>query len=150
MLLLISYRSSGEKLIKYLDNLSCKIMSVIRMTTLFYKALTLQREIWCWPPLGLIGVNNDDSKDSPAFLICLDVSAWCGYESHVLVQNWLCDWVMQLWVTRACPDLTIWLRDAVMSHTCLSWSDYLTAWCRSSQRPIFTVIFHPCSPSNLQ
>ena len=63
-----------------------------------------------------------------AFLICLNVSAWCSYESHVLVQNWLCDCVMQLWVTRACPDLcdcvmllwvtracpdlTIWLHDA--------------------------------------
>ena len=65
MLLLISYRSSGEKVIKYLDNSSCVIMSVILMTTLFYKALILQRESWCWSPLGLIGVNNDNSKDSP-------------------------------------------------------------------------------------
>ena len=23
----------------------------------------------------------------------------------------------------------MWLHDPVMSHTCLSWSDYLTAWC---------------------
>ena len=34
-----------------------------------------------------------------AFLICLNVSAWCSYESHVLVQNWLCDCVMQsIWL----------------------------------------------------
>ena len=41
--LLICYRSSGEKLIKY--HSSCVIMSVILMTTLFYKALILQVEI---------------------------------------------------------------------------------------------------------
>ena len=43
--LFISYRSSGEKLIKYQANSSCVIMSVILMTTLttlFYKALILQ------------------------------------------------------------------------------------------------------------
>ena len=43
--LLISYRSSGEKLIKYQANSSCVIMSVILMTILFYKALILQVEI---------------------------------------------------------------------------------------------------------
>ena len=43
--LFISYRSSGEKLIKYQANSSCVIMSVILMTTLFYKALILQGEI---------------------------------------------------------------------------------------------------------
>ena len=92
-----------------------------------------------------------DAVMSHTFLSWSDnVTGWCSYESHVLVLIWLSDCVMQLWVTRACPDLTIWLRDAVKSHTCLSWSDYLTGWCRSSQRPIFTVIFHPCSPSNLQ
>ena len=31
-------------------------MSVILMTTLFYKALILQREIWCWSLLGLKGL----------------------------------------------------------------------------------------------
>ena len=46
--LFISYRSWGEKLIKYQANSSCVIMSVILMTTLFYKALILQGEIWCW------------------------------------------------------------------------------------------------------
>ena len=39
LLLFISYRSSGEKLIRYQANSSCVIMSVILMTTLFYKAL---------------------------------------------------------------------------------------------------------------
>ena len=36
------------------DNSSCVIMSVILMTTLFYKALILRGEIWCWSLLGLI------------------------------------------------------------------------------------------------
>ena len=45
LLLFISYKSSGEKLIKYQADSSCVIMSVILMTTLFYKALTVQREI---------------------------------------------------------------------------------------------------------
>ena len=31
-------------------------MSVILMTTLFYKALILQGEIWCWSLLGLKGL----------------------------------------------------------------------------------------------
>ena len=53
--LLISYRSSGEKLIKYQANSSCVIMFVILITTLFYKALKLQGEIWCWSLLGLKG-----------------------------------------------------------------------------------------------
>ena len=43
--LFISYRSSGERLIKYQANSSCVIMSVILMTTLFYKALILLGEI---------------------------------------------------------------------------------------------------------
>ena len=43
--LFISYKSSGEKLIKYQADSSCVIMSVILMTTLFYKALILQGEI---------------------------------------------------------------------------------------------------------
>ena len=54
--LFISYRSSREKLIKYQSNSSCVIMSVILMTTLFYKALTLQGEIWCWSLWGLKGL----------------------------------------------------------------------------------------------
>ena len=43
----ISYRSSEERLIKYQANSSCVIMSVILMTTLFYKALILKGEIRC-------------------------------------------------------------------------------------------------------
>ena len=71
-----------------------------------------------------------DAVMSHKFLSWSDnLTAWCSYESHVLVLIWLSDCVVQLWVTRVCPDLTIWLPDAVTSHTCLSWSDYLTAWC---------------------
>ena len=48
--LFISYRRSGEKLIKYQANSSCVIMSLTLMTTLFYKALG---KIWCWSLVGL-------------------------------------------------------------------------------------------------
>ena len=34
-------------------------MSIILMTTLFYKALILQGEIWCWSLLGLKGLRNN-------------------------------------------------------------------------------------------
>ena len=43
--LFVSYRSNGEKLIKYQVNSSCVIMFVILITTLFYRALILQGEI---------------------------------------------------------------------------------------------------------
>ena len=53
----IFYRSSGEKLTKFQANSPCLIMSVILMTTLFYKAIILQGEIWCWSLLGIKGLN---------------------------------------------------------------------------------------------
>ena len=56
--LFISYRSSGEKLIKYQANSYCVIMSVILMTTLFYKAFILHGEIWCWSLLRLKGLSD--------------------------------------------------------------------------------------------
>ena len=37
-------------------------MSVILMTTLFYKALILQEEIWCWSLLGLKWLRPQDSN----------------------------------------------------------------------------------------
>ena len=43
--LFISYGSSGEKLIKFQANSTFVIISVILMTTLFFKALVLQGEI---------------------------------------------------------------------------------------------------------
>ena len=42
------------------------------------------------------------------------LTAWCCYESHVLVLIWLSDCVMQLWDKRACSDRTISMRDAVL------------------------------------
>ena len=41
-------------------------MSVILMTTLFYKALILQGEIWCWPLLGLKGLKMAGNKNKNA------------------------------------------------------------------------------------
>ena len=58
--LFISFRSNGEKLIKYQANSPCVIMSVILMSTLFIKktkTLILQGEIWCWSLLGLKGLS---------------------------------------------------------------------------------------------
>ena len=55
--LFIYHRSSGDKLIKYQANTSCVILSLIFMTTLLYKALLLQGEIWCWSLLGFKGLN---------------------------------------------------------------------------------------------
>ena len=53
--LFTSNRVSGEKLIKYQAHSSYVILSVILMSTMFYKALILQGEIWCWSLLGFNG-----------------------------------------------------------------------------------------------
>ena len=53
--LFICSRSSGEKVVKSQATSSRLIMSVILMTSLSYKALMFQREIWCWSLLGLKG-----------------------------------------------------------------------------------------------
>ena len=47
-----------RSMIKYQANSSSMIMSVILMTTLFFKALILQGEIWCWSLLGLKGLTH--------------------------------------------------------------------------------------------
>ena len=56
-------------------------MSVILMTILFYKALILQGEIWCWSLLGLKGLTCPNASKI--------VSANCLY-SYVdeLPENW--------------------------------------------------------------
>ena len=54
--LFILYRSSGEKMIKYQANSSFVILSLILITTLFYKALILQGEIRCWSLSWLKGL----------------------------------------------------------------------------------------------
>ena len=41
---------------KYKLDSSCVIISLILMTTLFYKAVILRGEIWCWSLLGLEGL----------------------------------------------------------------------------------------------
>ena len=37
-------------------------MSLILLTTLFYEALLLQGEIWCWSLLGFKGLNKMEGK----------------------------------------------------------------------------------------
>ena len=46
-------------MLKYQLDSSCVIMSLILMTTLFYKAVILQGEIWRWSLLGLKGLKCD-------------------------------------------------------------------------------------------
>ena len=49
-------------------NSSCVIMSIIFMTTLFYKALILQGEIWRWSLLGPKELRTDQSILARAYL----------------------------------------------------------------------------------
>ena len=51
-------RSSGENLLKYQLDSSCVIRCSILMTTVFYKEVILQGEIWHWSLLGLKGLRN--------------------------------------------------------------------------------------------
>ena len=83
--LFIFYRSNGEKLIKYQANSSCVIMSVILMTTLVYKALILQGEIWCWSLLGLKGLTR--STDMIQLTLTLKVTITQVVETSVSVNN---------------------------------------------------------------
>ena len=52
-----SIEVSKENLLKYQLDSSCVIMSLILMTTLFYKAVILHGEIWRWSLLGLKGLS---------------------------------------------------------------------------------------------
>ena len=56
------YISSGENLLKNQLDSSCVIMSLILVTTLFYKAVILQGEIWCWSLLGLKGLKSTSER----------------------------------------------------------------------------------------
>ena len=86
--LFVSYRSNGEKLIKYQVNSSRVIMFVILMTTLFYKALILQGEIWCWSLFGLKGLKvTCPAKNStcPGLLdrtFLESCNVWLGLQRH--------------------------------------------------------------------
>ena len=55
---LFSIEVAGENLLKYQLDSSCVIRSSILMTTVFYKEVILQGEIWCWSLLGLKGLRN--------------------------------------------------------------------------------------------
>ena len=77
--LFISYRSSGEKLIN-IQQIHCVIMCIILMITLFYKALILQEEIWCWSLSGLKGLKGLCHEDI-AFVVyfCVYTSLLCTH-----------------------------------------------------------------------
>ena len=71
------------------SNSSCVIMSVLLMTTVFYKALILQGEIWCCSLLGLKGLKNnvsmkvqlEDFSWSVADIFDKGLSKWVDNES---------------------------------------------------------------------
>ena len=52
-----SYTKSGEKVLKCQHNSSCVFVSLILITTLFYRSSILRGEIWFWSSLGLKGFN---------------------------------------------------------------------------------------------
>ena len=52
-----SYTKSGEKVLKCQHNSSCVFVSLILITTLFYRSSLLRGEIWFWSSLGLKGFN---------------------------------------------------------------------------------------------
>ena len=86
MPLFISCRSSGEKLIKCQAICSCVIMSLILMTTLFYKALILQGEIWCWSLLRLKGLMITFLKHRKT-VRTIEMYSWRGYI-----------WIWNIWI----------------------------------------------------
>ena len=56
------YISSGENLLKNQLDSCCVIMSLILVTTLFYKAVILHGEIWCWSLVGLKGLKSTSER----------------------------------------------------------------------------------------
>jgi len=78
--LFISYRGGREKLIKYQANSSCVSMSLILMTTLFYKALILQGQIWCWSHWRFKGLRQDRLLTVPYFFFFFSRSSALRYE----------------------------------------------------------------------
>ena len=53
-------KSSKENLLKYQLDSSCVTMSSIIMTTVFYRAVILQGEIWHWSLLGLKALTENE------------------------------------------------------------------------------------------
>ena len=62
-------------------------MSLILMTTVFYKAVILQGEIWYWSLIGLKGLKVEDTNCDPAWkslqqgfkMKCLSEDDYCMY-----------------------------------------------------------------------
>ena len=176
-------------------------MSIILMTTLFYKALILQGEIWCWSLLGLKGLTRLQCQDwghragsENQILPKTKLNsghlriAYSGYSTTIPYESveeeergtffapngnsekvrapygiqpttlrdlvgcsnhWVTYWILDGEQRWTCHVLLLqkthlvvgwlnlryafmWLHDAVMSHTCLSWFDYVTALDRVS------------------
>ena len=59
-------------------------MSVILMTTLFYKALILQGEIWCWSLLGLKGLKPNRWREKRVEIKILKVNMMLQWKALIL------------------------------------------------------------------
>jgi len=121
--LFISNRSSREKLIKYQANTSCVIMSVILMTTLFYKALILQGEIWCWSLLGLKGLN----KGSQLNLLRLNLLVLVRFLYFKISTNFI-PFVLRLSPLSECLTSYRWLRSQWNDHVPTVQGCYTIHW----------------------
>ena len=69
-----------ENLLKYQLDSSCVIRSSILMTTVFYKEVILQGEIWCWSLLGLKGLRNALRSD---WRICMWILVLKGLKQAI-------------------------------------------------------------------
>ena len=112
--LFICYRSSGERLIQNQANLSCVIMSVILMTTLFYEAFILQGEMWC---LSL------SLSTQPKAMFTLDARAFVpGYCVHT-VGTW--DVTVYMHTVKTCITRTVAKVPKFISPIYFKWNLYL-------------------------
>ena len=115
--------SSGENLLKNQLDSSCVIMSLILITTLFYKAVILQCEIWCWSLLGLKGLRIPTGKRQTSWLLYKHIA---GFEfrtsknksSHLAAGAWL-TWTWDLQVIQLQPS-NCWATMPLQTHTIMN------------------------------
>ena len=90
-------------------------MSVILMTTLFYKALILQGEIWCWSLLGLKGL-----RHVSVIPLNFREGKWHHHQLAKEQQDWYWDWLMhsifRLWLLLVLLLLLLFLTKVSFVH----------------------------------
>ena len=97
MSLFVFNRSSGKNLLKYQLDSSSVIRSSILMTTVFYKEVILQGEIWHWSLLGLKGLRNAQRS---FWRICMWILVLKGLKQAIEApqQQLILVWV--LWIAK--------------------------------------------------